>query len=105
MLASAVYGFTSHRRHPSYISKGYRVLLIAGATVLALQVLLGLSLLANGLRPRTILHIIIYGAFSPLILPGAYFYTRGRGKSHSNLAFALVSLFLSAFLVRALFTG
>ncbi|MBI4339749.1 MAG: hypothetical protein HY680_07330 [Chloroflexi bacterium] len=105
MVACALYGLASHRQHPGYLSPGYRALLIAGASVLALQVLLGLSLLAFGLRPSTILHIAIYGLLSPFILPGAYFYTRGRGKGHPNLAFALASLFLAAFLVRALFTA
>ena len=105
MFVAAVYGFVSHRRHPQVVSRQYRIILIAGTIILAFQALLGLSMLASGLRPANILHIAIYGALSPLILPGAYFYVRGRGRSHPNLAFALVSLFLFGFLIRALFTG
>ncbi|GEM_PF-4205521 len=105
MALGAVYGFVGHRRHPTTITRPYRAILIGGAIVLGGQALIGLAMLAGGLRPTTILHIIIYGTLSPLILPGAYFYTRGRGKTHPNMAFALVSLFLCAFLIRALFTG
>ncbi|MBI4312347.1 MAG: hypothetical protein HY681_11280 [Chloroflexi bacterium] len=105
MLVAAVHGLAGHRRHPTVISRQYRNVLLAGAAILAFQVVIGLSMLAGGLRPSTIVHIIIYGALSPLILPGAYFYVRGRGKSHPNMAFALVSLFLFAFLIRGLFTG
>ncbi|MBI2172292.1 MAG: hypothetical protein HYU30_09830 [Chloroflexi bacterium] len=105
MGIAAVYGLAAHRRRPASVSPGYRAVLIAGAAVLALQVLIGLAMLASGLRSSTVLHIAIYGALSPLALPGAYFYVRGRGRGHPNLAFALASLFLFAFLIRALFTA
>jgi hypothetical protein len=105
MLVAALHGIRSHLRHPAYLSRSYQTLLIAGATVLALQVVLGVSLLVSGLRPSDILHIVIYGALSPLILPGAYMYTRGQGKGHPNLAFGLVCLFLAGFLIRGTFTG
>lgn len=105
MALAAVYGFAGHRQHPKTISARYRALLIGGAIVLGGQVPLGLGMLVGGLRPTTTLHIVIYGTLSPLILPGAFCYARGRGKAHPNMAFALVSLFLCAFLIRALFTG
>lgn len=104
MGIAAFYGLAAHRRHPVSVSRGYRALLIGGAAVLALQAPIGLAMLASGLRPADVLHIAVYGALSPLVLPGAYFYVRGRGRGHPNLAFALVSLFLFAFLIRALFT-
>ncbi len=105
MAIASGYGFWGHRQHRHVLSRQYRILLLSSAAVLAVQVLIGLSLLASNLRPSTSLHILIYGALSPLVLPGAYCYTRGRGKGHPNLAFALVSLFLCAFLIRALFTA
>lgn len=105
MLVAAVAGFIAHRRDPVYVPPLYRWWLAAGAAVLGLQVLLGSALLASGLRPSDILHIAIYGALSPLVIPGAYLYTRGRGRGHPNLAFGLVSLFLFGFLIRGLFTG
>jgi hypothetical protein len=105
MGVAAVYGFAAHRQHPAYVSRGYKTVLVSGAALLAIQVLIGLTMLASGLRPADVLHIAIYGALSPLVLPGAYFYVRGRGRGHPNLAFALVSLFLFAFLIRALFTA
>ena len=58
-----------------------------------------------GLRPGSVLHIAIYGALSPILLPGAYLYVRQQGGNHPNLAFGLVSLFLFAFLIRGTFTA
>ncbi len=105
MLLAAVYGLASHRKHLAHVPSRYKAILIIGAAMLILQALLGLPLLAWGLRPSSLLHIFIYGALSPLLLPGAYLYTRQQGKSHPNLAFGLVSLFLFAFLIRGTFTG
>ena len=70
-----------------------------------IQAIIGLTMLATGLRPSDILHIAIYGAISPLVIPATYLYTRGRGRNHPNLAFALVTLFLMGFLIRGSLTG
>jgi hypothetical protein len=105
MLLAAVYGLASHRRHTTYMPSRYKAILLVGAALLMLQVLLGLALLAWGLRPSSLLHIFIYGALSPVLLPGAYLYTRQKGRNHPNLAFGVVSLFLFAFLIRGTFTG
>ena len=96
MLMAGVYGLASHQSHRAYVSPRYKVVLIVGATLRALQVALGLWLLALGLRSASALHIFVYGALAPLLLPGAYLYTRQQGKDHPNLAFGLVSLFLFA---------
>ncbi len=105
MFVAGVYGMASHRSHREHVTPRYRAVLIAGAALLALQVVLGLPLLALGLRPASALHIFIYGALSPLLLPGAYLYIRRQGTGHPNLAFGLVSLFLAAFLIRGMFTA
>ena len=105
MLLAAVYGLASHRRHTTYMPSHYKAILLIGAALLMLQVLLGLALLAWGFRPSSLLHIFIYGALSPLLLPGTYLYTRQQGRNHPNLAFSVVSLFLFAFLIRGTFTG
>lgn len=105
MLLSAVYGLALHRRHITYVPPRYKAILLIGSALLTLQVPLGLALLALGLRPSSILHIFIYGSLSPLLLPGAYLYTRQQGKRHPNLAFGLISLFLFAFLIRGTFTA
>lgn len=105
MLVSGLYGLALHWRHYSFIPREYKVLLVAGATLLVLQVFFGLSLLASGLRPAPLLHMLIYGALSPLILPGTYAYIRQQGSKHPNLAFGLASLFLFAFLIRGVFTA
>ncbi|PKB66786.1 MAG: hypothetical protein BZY82_04870 [SAR202 cluster bacterium Io17-Chloro-G3] len=105
MLVAAIYGFVSHRRDPRHISAGYKRLLILGGSVLLIQVIIGLTMLATGLRPSEILHIAIYGALSPLVIPATYLYTRGRGRNHPNLAFGLVTLFLMGFLIRGTYTG
>ncbi|MBI4202162.1 MAG: hypothetical protein HY532_03485 [Chloroflexi bacterium] len=104
-FAGGVYGLGAHRQHPHSLSQMYGWALIAGGSILSLQVFIGLALLASGLRPADNLHIFIYGALSPIILPGAYLYVRGRGRSHPNLAYGLVCLFLAAFLTRTLFTA
>ena len=111
MLASAAYGLALHRRSlsdtpPRYKAVlCYKAVLFVGEGLLVAQVLLGLSLLASGLHPASLLHIVIYGALSPLLLPGAYLYARQQGRKHPYLAFGLVSLFLFAFLIRGTFTG
>ena len=105
MLIAGIYGLAAHRSHRNYVSHRYRAVLIFGAMLLVLQVVLGLSILASGLRPLSPLHIFIYGALSPLLLPGTYMYTRQQGRNHPNLAFGLVSLFLFAFLIRGTFTA
>ncbi len=105
MLGSAIYGFRSHRQNPVLVPLQYQAVLTAATILLLLQVVLGLSLLASGLRPASSLHIFIYGALPPLVLPATYLYARQQGKNHANLAFALASLFLFGFLIRATFTG
>ncbi|MDO8749790.1 MAG: hypothetical protein Q7K03_01405 [Dehalococcoidia bacterium] len=105
MLLAAVYGLASHRRQPTNVPPRYKAILITGGSLLLLQVLLGLALLAWGLNPASSLHIFAYGALSPLVLPWAYMYTRQEGKRHPNLVFGVVSLFLFAFLIRGTFTG
>ena len=105
MLIAGIYGLAAHRSHRTFLSPRYRAVLIFGAILLVLQVVVGLSLLTSGLRPPSPLHIFIYGALSPLLLPGAYMYTRQQGRDHPNLAYGLVCLFLSAFLIRGTFTG
>ncbi len=105
MVVCAVYGVISHRRNPTLLSPVYRAVLGAGATMLALQVVLGLWLLLSGFRPASPLHIFLYGGLSALVLPFTYIYIRKYGHDRPNLAFAMISLFLAVFLVRAVGTG
>jgi len=105
MLIAGIYGLASHQSHRTYVSRKYKVVLVVGTILLALQIMLGLSLLTLGLRPASPLHIFIYGALSPLLLPGTYLYIRRQGNDHPNLAFGLVTLFLFAFLTRGIFTA
>ncbi|MDO8751313.1 MAG: hypothetical protein Q7K03_09265, partial [Dehalococcoidia bacterium] len=100
-----IYGLALHQRHITYVPSRYKAILLIGVALLMLQVLLGLALLAWGLRPASSLHIFIYGALPPLLLPWTYLYTRQEGKRHPNLAFGVVSLFLFAFLIRGMFTA
>lgn len=105
MVICAAYGVVSHRRNPTLLSPAYRAVLGAGATMLALQVVLGPWLLLSGFRPAAPLHIFLYGGLSILVLPGTYIYIRKYGHDRPNMAFAMVSLFLAVFLVRAAGTG
>jgi hypothetical protein len=73
--------------------------------MLALQVVLGLWLLLSGFRPATPLHAFLYGGLSILVLPSTYLYIRKYGHDRSNMAFAMISLFLAVFLIRAAGTG
>ena len=105
MVVCAVYGLVSHRRNPTLLSSAYRVVLGVGATMLALQVVLGLWVLLSGFRPASPLHIFLYGGLSSLVLPATYVYIRTYGHDRPNLAFAMITLFLAVFLVRAVGTG
>jgi heme A synthase len=105
MVVCAAYGVVSHHRNPTLLSPAYRAVLGAGATMLALQAVLGLWLLLSGFRPATPLHTFLYGGLSFLVLPGTYLYIRKYGHDRPNMAFAMISLFLAVFLVRAAGTG
>ncbi len=73
--------------------------------MLALQAVPGFWFLLSGFRPATPLHIFLYGGLSFLVLPGTYLYIRKYGHDRPNMAFAMISLFLAVFLVRAAGTG
>lgn len=105
MLMAGIFGVTSHKRGQKQLSNNYKIILIAAEALIATQITFGISLLLSGFWPASSLHIFIYGALSPLLLPGAYIYYKQHPKKNPNLIFGIVSLFLCAFLIRATFTA
>lgn len=79
--------------------------LAAGELLFLAQVVVGLVLLASGLRPaRTAVHLL-YGAMLVLTLPTAYVATRAADTRREALLYAAIGLFLAGASLRAMTTG
>jgi uncharacterized membrane protein len=79
--------------------------LAAGELLFLAQMVLGLVLLAGGLRPaRTAVHIL-YGALLVMVLPGAYIATRAADSYREAGLYAAAGLFLAGVSLRAMTTG
>jgi hypothetical protein len=105
MLIAGIFGIASLQHGQKQLSSSYKIILIAAEALIAAQITFGISLLISGFWPTSSLHIFIYGALSPLLLPGAYIYYKQHRTKNPNLIFGVVSLFLCAFLIRATFTS
>ena len=77
-------------------------LVMAGLT--ALQGLLGLSALAAGQRPTTMLHLV-YGVFAVLFLPGVYAYAQGGSRRREAVFLAGAAWVVSIAFFRGFATG
>jgi len=78
--------------------------LIIGQVLVAVQVLLGVALLADGFRPGQSVHYL-YGATAILIMPFAWSYMRERNPREGLLMYSLVALFIFGVAIRAMTTG
>ena len=76
-----------------------------GELLLIAQALLGVALLAGGLRPaRPELHVV-YAVVAVVTLPAAQRYVRDRTPRQQMLTYALACLFLCAIVLRGVETG
>ncbi len=101
MLLCGFWGVARHWRGQRDVSQSFaRALWLAGALPV-LQAVLGVVLLLRDFR-ADILHVLLYGALAPFVLPIVHLYAQRRGREHAALAFGLGCLFQVAFLLRAI---
>ena len=103
-LIIGVYGFFRYFRKEG-INANFWGVLAAGELLYIAQGVLGMVLLAAGLRPaRTSVHIL-YGVILVLVIPGLYAATRGRDGQRELIMYALIGLFLAGVSLRAMATA
>jgi hypothetical protein len=105
-LIIAGYGFWRYLRAvlPA-IDGSFWGVLAAGEVLFAAQAVIGVVLLASGLRPARAAVHILYGVVLAVVLPGAYATTRGRDGRQEALMYAVIGLFLAGISLRAMTTA
>lgn len=104
VLACGLWGVGNHWRGQP-MSRAYLLALAGVEMLMALQAFMGTEMAFSGLRPSSILHLLLYGPLSLLALPGAYVYTRRQKTQRLPLVFGLTCLLLFGLSIRASFTG
>lgn len=103
-LIISVWGYYRFFRKQGIDSAYWGMLAIAEVLLLA-EVLLGGYLWIAGMRPaRDYLHVL-YGAIIPIMIPGAYFYTRGRGQRAEILVYSTAAIITCGLILRAIYTA
>ena len=86
------------------INSSYWGILAIGEFLILAQVGLGIYLWLVGMRPPRTIHLL-YGALIPALIPGAYFYTKGRTGKAELLIYGTTTIIIVGLIVRATFTG
>lgn len=103
LLIVSLWGFYRFfRRHG--INSSYWGMLAVAELLLLAQAGMGIYMWAIGLRPARSIHIL-YGLLVPALIPGAYFYTRGRDSRSEILVYATATIITVGLIFRAIFTG
>ena len=103
LLVVSVWAFWRFFRKQGVDSSYWGMLAIAEILLFA-QAGLGGYLWLIGLRPARTIHLL-YGFLIPALIPGAYFYTKGRTGRAEILIYATTTIIIVGLLVRATFTG
>ena len=103
MLIVSLWAFFRFFRRQGVDSSFWGALAIAEFLLLA-QMVFGIYLWTQGLRPARSIHLL-YGFLIPVMIPGAYFYTRGRVGRPENLVYGTTTIITAGLLVRAIVTG
>jgi len=99
----SIWGYVQFFRRKSIDSTYWGMLVIAELLIIA-ECLIGGYLWISGYRPARDLHIL-YGAVIPLMIPGAYFYTKGRGLRAEFLIYATATIIAVGLILRAIYTA
>jgi len=99
----SLWSFWRFFRKEGINSNYWGMLAIAELLILA-QAGIGIYLWAIGLRPARVIHIL-YGLLIPALIPGAYFYTKGRTGKAEILIYGTTTIIVVGLIVRATFTG
>ena len=103
MLIVSIWAFYRFFRRQGIDSSFWGALAIAEILLIA-QLLVGIFLWTQGLRPPRTIHVL-YGFLIPVMIPGAFFYTRGRVGRPESLVYATTAIITVGLLVRAITTG
>lgn len=99
----SVWGYVQFFRSKS-IDPTYWGMLVIAELLIVGECLLGGYLWLGGYRPARDLHVL-YGAVIPLMIPGAYFYTKGRGLRAEFLIYATATIIAVGLILRAIYTA
>ena len=103
-LIISVWGYYRFFRKQG-LSSAYWGVLVIGEVLILIEVAIGGYLWLSGVRPaRDALHII-YGAVIPIMIPGAYFYTRGRGERAEIMVYSTAAIIACGLILRAIDTA
>ena len=103
MLLVSLWAFYRFFRRQSVDTSFWGALAIA-EILLVVQLLLGIYLWTQGLRPPRTIHVL-YGFLIPVMIPGAYLYTRGRAGRPEILVYGTTTIITVGLIFRAIFTG
>lgn len=103
MLAVSLWAFYRFFRRQGVNPSFWGALAIAEILIVA-QLFIGIYLWTQGLRPPRSIHVL-YGALIPAMIPGAYFYTKGRMERPESLVYGTTTIITVGLLFRAIFTG
>lgn len=103
-LIIALWGYYRFFRKQG-LDSAYWGVLVIGELLILVEIVVGGYLWLQGVRPaRDMLHLI-YGAVIPLMIPGAYLYTRGRGERAEILVYSTAALIACGLILRAIYTA
>jgi hypothetical protein len=102
-LIISVWGYVRFFRGKGIDSTYWGMLAIAEMLILA-ECLLGGYLWLAGYRPARNLHAL-YGLVIPLMIPGAYLYTKGRTAKVEILIYGTATIITVGLIIRAIYTA
>jgi len=103
MVIVSLWAYYRFFRRKGIDSSFWGALAIAEILLLA-QLFVGIYLWTQGFRPPRTIHVV-YGFLIPVMIPGAYFYTRGRVGRHEALVYGTTTIITVGLIFRAIFTG
>jgi hypothetical protein len=102
-LVISIWGYVRFFRGKGIDSNYWGMLAIAEILILA-ECLLGGYLWLGGYRPARNLHAL-YGLVIPLMIPGAYLYTKGRSARAEIMIYGTATIITVGLIVRAIYTA
>jgi hypothetical protein len=103
MVIVSLWAYVRFFRRQGIDSSFWGALAIAEFLLVA-QLLVGIYLWTQGFRPPRAIHVL-YGFLIPVMIPGAYYYTRGRVGRPEALVYGTTTIITVGLIFRAIFTG
>lgn len=104
-LIISVWGYYRFFTRKGIDSAFWGMLVIAEVLILGEAFLGAYMWLAGFSKPaQGVLHIL-YGAVIPIMIPGAYFYTKGRGERAEILVYSTAAIITCGLILRAIYTA